>query len=92
MNLNVLIKEAIASVNEDLKIDELQNLNESTELFTLLDSLGTLDLIFELESRLKELTGRYISVADEHSMDKDNTPFKNIATLQEYLQKKVSDE
>ncbi len=92
MNLNEIIVNSIQSVNQDLKIDALQNPTDETQLFSLLDSLGTLDLILELESRLQEITGRYIAVANEDSMDKDATPFKNIKTLRIYLQQRIENE
>lgn len=92
MNLKTIILQAIQTINLDLKIDELRKIDDSTTLFELLDSLGTLDLILELESILQAQTGRYIAVGDEHSMDKDKTPFKTITTLQKYLQQKITDE
>ncbi len=92
MNLKAIILQAIKNVNEQLKIEELNNISDETPLFELLDSLGTLDLILELEASLKDLTGSYIAVADEKSMDKSNTPFKNIVTLESYLKKRIVDE
>ncbi|GEM_PF-1075650 len=92
MNLNALILEAIATINEELKIEALNTLTPTTPLFELLDSLGTLDLILELESRLETLTGHYIAVADLHSMDKDLTPFKTLETLEHYLNQRIADE
>ena len=92
MNLKTIILQAIKEVNEQLQIDELENIHETTPLFELLDSLGTLDLILELESSLETHTGTYIAVADEKSMDKNDTPFKTIVTLEDYLQKRISDE
>jgi acyl carrier protein len=92
MNLKTIILKAIKDVNEQLQIDELSNIHEETPLFQLLDSLGTLDLILELESSLEEHMGEYIAVANEESMDKNNTPFKTIVTLEDYLQKRITDE
>jgi len=92
MNLKTIILQAIKDVNQQLQIDELNNIHEEAPLFELLDSLGTLDLILELESTLEEHTGNYIAVANEQSMDKNNTPFKTIVTLENYLQKRIEDE
>ena len=92
MNLKTIILKAIEDVNEQLQIDELENIHEETPLFEHLDSLGTLDLILELESSLENATGNYIAVANEHSMDKNNTPCKPIVTLEDYLAKRIADE
>ncbi len=89
MPLRETILEAISNVNEELAIEGLKEVDESTALFKLLDSLGTLDLILELESMLEEQTGHYIAVANEASMDEKNTPFKDIVTLERYLQERI---
>lgn len=92
MNLKTVILESIENINKELKIKELESVNDSTPLFELLDSLGTLDLILELENRLQEETGDYVAVASEESMDAKNTPFKNIVSLEAFLQKRIEDE
>ena len=92
MQVKNIILESIESVNKELKIKELESVDENTPLFELLDSLGTLDLILELENRLQEVSGNYIAVASEESMDAKNTPFKNIATLETFLEKRMQDE
>lgn len=89
MRLDELIVKAVENVNEELGIEELKTLDGSTPLFMLLDSLGTLDLILELESLLEEETGRYIAVADETSMDEEKTPFQDIETLEAYLKERI---
>ena len=92
MNLKTVILESIENINKELKIKELESVNDSTPLFELLDSLGTLDLILELENRLQEVSGNYIAVASEESMDVKCTPFKNITTLETFLEKRIEDE
>ncbi|MBU0633337.1 hypothetical protein KKA17_11945 [bacterium] len=92
MNLREIILEAIKNINKDLKIDELNSIDDETPLFELLDSLGTLDLILELESSLEDATGSYIAVASEESMDAKKTPFKTLATLEKYLSQRIADE
>jgi len=89
MPLKETILQAIGNVNEELAIEGLKKVDETTPLFRLLDSLGTLDLILELESLLEEQTGHYIAVADEASMDEKNTPFKDLPTLERYLRERI---
>jgi hypothetical protein len=47
--------------------------------------VSVLDLILDLESRLKIKYNRYIQVANEYSMDDKMTPFKDVKTLEYYL-------
>lgn len=89
MQIENLILQSIKNVNENHKIAQLENIDDETPLFELLDSLGTLDLILELEDMLQKESGRYIAVADEFSMDKNKTPFKTVLTLKEYLKGKI---
>lgn len=90
MSSKEIILQAIKNINAELNIQELQSVNEETKLFELLDSLGTLDLILELESILEDETNSYIAVATEHSMDKDETPFKTIVTLEAFLDERIN--
>ncbi|MCB5266548.1 MAG: hypothetical protein LHW46_00360 [Candidatus Cloacimonetes bacterium] len=92
MNLKTIITNAIVTVNEELQIDALKTLEDDTPLFELLDSLGTLDLILELESVLERETGHYVAVADETSMDSIKTPFKTLLTLETYLHQRIKHE
>lgn len=92
MNIKQIIFDSIHSINQQLKIEELDNTTEETPLFELLDSLGTLDLILELESRLEETYGRYIAVANEESMDAKHTPFNTIVSLEGFLRQRIESE
>jgi acyl carrier protein len=87
--LESLVYDAIKTVNETHEVDALNELEGDTPLFVLLDSLGTLDLVLELESRLQEKVGRYVQVADEYTMDGYYTPFKTVESLIAYLSTKI---
>ncbi len=92
MNLRNLILDALHTINEDLQCEALTTIDEQTPLFEILDSLGTLDLILELESSLQKELGRYIAVANEQSMNCKETPFKTIVTLETYLAQRIEHE
>jgi acyl carrier protein len=91
MTTKEIVLNAITNINQDLKIEGLVCIDENTRLFELLDSLGTLDLILELESLLENETGKYIAIANEYSMDKELTPFKTIISLESYVQERIKD-
>ncbi len=86
-NIETILYEAIASVNEDLGSKELENPTPQTPLFAVLDSMAVLDLILELEAKLQERYGRYIQIADEKSMDPAHTPFKTVQSAVEHIEK-----
>lgn len=74
-----ILKRAIKEV-KDIEIDENTNLLEE------LDSVGVLELILELENQLQSKYNRYIQVANEFSMDKEQSPFTNYKKLLKYLE------
>lgn len=84
-----IVYDAIIEINQELELQELDNISDNTKLFDILDSLGTLDLVIELESRLQKHFGKYIQVANDNTMDKDKTDFITVQSLIEYLIKKV---
>lgn len=74
-----ILKRAIKEV-KDIEIDENTNLLEE------LDSVGVLELILELENQLQSKYNRYIQVANEFSMDKEQSPFTSYKKLLKYLE------
>jgi len=84
-----LIKEIVEELNADLELEELNSIDDNTPLFELIDSVGVLDMILELEDKLQVKYGKYIQLADECTMDKDTTPFRTVGLLTDYLEKKV---
>ncbi len=81
---------AIKEINEDLEIEELEEIEDDTPIFELLDSMAVLDLILEIENRLQEKYSRYIQIADDKTMDAINTPFKTFETLLDYVERKTN--
>jgi acyl carrier protein len=74
----------ILSENEDLS----RALGESTYLIgqeSVLDSLGLVTLIVELEQRLNEKYGVSLTVADDRAMSQRNSPFRTVKSLIEYV-------
>ncbi len=72
--------------------DSGQNLNlidESTRLFgaeSLLDSLGLVTLIVDIEQGIEDQFGISITIANERAMSRTKSPFRNIQTLIEYIE------
>lgn len=85
-----LLIDAIKEVNRELEIEELENIDDETPIFELLDSMAVLDLVLEIENRLQQKYSKYIQIADDKTMDALNTPFKTFKTLLEYVEEKVN--
>jgi acyl carrier protein len=61
---------------------------ESTYLIgsgSLLDSLGLVNLIVDLEQRLADEYGISITLADERAMSQKHSPFRTVGSLAEYI-------
>lgn len=85
-----LLIEAIKEVNEELKVEELEDIKDDTPIFELLDSMAVLDLVLEIEDKLQQKYSRYIQIADDKTMDVLNSPFKTFKTLVDYAEGKVN--
>ncbi|HLH34435.1 MAG TPA: acyl carrier protein [Alloacidobacterium sp.] len=60
---------------------------ESTRLFGgALDSVNVVTLIVEVEEQIAERCGASITIADDHAMSRQRSPFRTIGSLAEYVQ------
>ncbi len=85
-----LVLDAIKELNKELKLKELEKIDENTNFFEILDSMAILDLILEIEKKIEEKYGKYIQIADENTMDVLKSPFRNFNELVKYLEGKVN--
>src|SRR5690242_19546073 len=51
----------------------------------VLDSLGLVQLLVDVEQRLDSLHGFTITLADERAMSQKHSPFRSVATLSDYI-------
>lgn len=82
--VQIIIKEA-----EDL-IDEKKEIDEDTVLFGVngfLDSMGLVSLIVTVEQDIEDEFGKEITIADAKAMSQKNSPFRNVNSLAEYIEK-----
>ena len=94
MNTLELIFESIDELNLDLDKNEKITKTEETNLFgsgDSLDSLALINLITIIEEKIEEVTGEYISLADEKAMSLDESPFKTVTTLKNYINSLIND-
>ena len=83
-----IIYEAIDEINEDLDESQKIEKTEETQIFgsgDSLDSLQLVNLITIVEQKIEDVTGEYIPLADERAMSLEESPFKTVGTLREYI-------
>ena len=94
MNTLELIFASIDELNLDLEENEKIGKTEDTHLFgsgDSLDSLQLINLITIIEQKIEEEKGDYISLADEKAMSLDESPFKTVTTLKDYINSLIND-
>jgi acyl carrier protein len=76
--------------NNDLEVDDI---SVKTRLFGsdgILDSIGIVMLITELEEVLEDELSLEITLADDRAMSQKTSPFRNVGTLIQYIEKLAS--
>jgi len=72
-----------------------EQVDESTQLIGLssvLDSLGLVQLIVDVEQRLQSEHGISVTLADERAMSQKHSPFRTVSTLADYICVLLEDE
>tara|TARA_B100000787_G_C15961773_1_gene193525 strand:- start:198 stop:488 length:291 start_codon:yes stop_codon:yes gene_type:complete len=87
--IRTIVLDSLMDINKGLAISEFKNIVDQTLIFDNLDSIGVLDLIIEIESKLQQSYGEFIQIADETIMDEVKTPFKTLSSLIDFVEKKV---
>jgi acyl carrier protein len=83
-----MIKEALASVNEELADQRLHVVTMATRLYggnSALDSLALVNLIADLEDLISEEFGQEVVLADEKAMSQQTSPFRTVESLTDYI-------
>jgi acyl carrier protein len=57
-----------------------------------LESLDFVTLVMEVEEKINAEFGTDITIADEHMLSKQNSPFSSVRTLIEYLEEVLKNE
>lgn len=87
-----LVLSALNEIAEDTDNESLSNANVKTKLFGpngVLDSMGIVFLVSELEELISDEFDAHVTLADEKAMSQVTSPFRNVETLSSYIQKLV---
>ena len=82
------IYNAVDEINEQFPKGKHLNKSPDTVLFGRsgqLDSLGLVSFIVAVEQNIQNDFGTDVTLADERALSQQNSPFKSIATLSEYV-------
>jgi len=91
MNVEEVLRGALDKILTFTEAPELKPLSPESNLFENLDSLAVVDMLLEAETRLEEVTGRYVTLADETIFDASKSPLKSWAEWVSYVEKKYAD-
>lgn len=86
----------VAGLNDVLAMTngDASAVGEDTHLIghnALLDSMGLVTLIVEVEQRLEEELDVALILADERAMSQKNSPFRSVASLADYIVKSMDE-
>ncbi|HAS6344855.1 TPA: hypothetical protein I7243_16235 [Vibrio vulnificus] len=88
-----LVLSTLVEMGEDDDNEDLINANEKTKIFGtngVLDSVGIVFLITELEEKISDDFDCDIALADEKAMSQVTSPFRNVETLAKYIEQLVT--
>ena len=83
-----IIYDAVDELNEQMPKKKKIQKKPDTVFFGKkgsLDSLGLVNLIVSIESLIDENLGKTITIADEKAMSQNNSPFRSIDSLANYV-------
>lgn len=86
--IEAIILEIVSEIGKNDNNQNLANPTVETSLFGLhgnLDSLGLVNLIADLEDRLRDTLNRDIVLADERAMSLRHSPFRTVQSLIDYV-------
>ena len=89
-----IIFDAIDMVNNLRADDDQIPASETTELYGTeghLDSMGLVGFLMDIEESMQD-EGFEISLSDERAMSQRNSPFKNVTSLVDYIEKLIAGE
>lgn len=92
--LNDLIITSVRQVLEENSSGHSVNITIDSRLYGaggLLDSLGLVRLIADIEEEIYQKTNQTITLADEKAMSQKNSPFKSIISLSDYIEKLLTE-
>ena len=91
MDRQDLVQQIIHAVQDFLMPDDTESVTVSEETRLLgangvLDSLGLVSLVLDLEQQINDTLGTTIALADERAMSQTRSPFRSVSSLADYIE------
>lgn len=90
-----IIIKTLQELNEALKGRIIEPPDSNTRIFGsngLLDSMGLVSLIVDLEERIEDEFGISLIIADERAMSQKKSPFRTVLSLAEFICSLIEEE
>lgn len=91
--LESMILDTIRSLGEDHTIKVPEDLSIKTVLFGkegILDSLGLVTLVAELENAIHQKFDKLVALADEKALSEKNSPYQTVSSLARYADRVIA--
>jgi acyl carrier protein len=88
------LREVLKERDRETQI-QADSLDESTDLIgrrAVLDSLGLVTLVVNLEQILSQDHGIEITIADERAMSQERSPFRTVGALSDYISRLIDEQ
>lgn len=93
MDIGAVVKQAVAEINETFPETSLKY-DGSTKLMDSganVDSLALVSLFISIEGKIEAEAGKKITLVNEDSFSRAESPFRDIASLQTYIDELLSE-
>jgi len=90
-----IVLSSIKTIGELEEKEELLNPTEDLRLFGgvgVMDSLGVVMLISEIEEQIQDKLDLSITLADDRAMSQKTSPFRSVKTLVHYISKLIQEQ
>ena len=88
-NIEKIVFSTIDALNQELNKEDRLKKSLETRLFggnSNLDSLGLINLIVAVEQNIEDEFDVTITLADERAMSQENSPFRTVGSLADYIE------
>lgn len=87
LDIERVVRTALAEVGDDLGLEVLEGeLAPNLNIVESISSFAVVELLLTTESKIEELTGRYIPLADEKLFDAQQSPLISLQNWIDYVQ------
>ena len=83
--VNSVLLQALFNIKTELNVDISVEIEDSTNIFDVLDSMDIVNLIMETESLLEVKLGYYLPLANEETFDAEKSPLLSYKSWLQFI-------